>query len=315
MLLFHSSIRKEMARNFGATVVVMTTIVITVLLVRTLGLATDGTIDPSDAIIAMAYTVLGNAPTILALSLFIAIVSTLSRMQRDQELVIWYSSGQGLGDLVLPLFRFAWPVLLTITALLIFAWPWAHSQSQSLRDRFESRGDLERVAPGQFQSSADGSDVFFVDKSSAGAKIASDVFIAQTNQRRQTLTHSRSGAVQTYGPDRFLVLSLGQSFENELDNSGFKMRDFEQYIALIGSSADGLIGKYQDFIEKHRLPELLARKKAWSAGQTETFDLLRGLIAYSDDVSNAFIHRITAMDSEWKNNAFMHGFPAMPHLL
>jgi hypothetical protein len=78
--------------------------------------------------------------------------------------------------------------------------------------------------------------------------------------------------------------------------------------------AVGLIGKYQDFVEMHRLPELMARKKAWSAAQTETFDLLRGLINYSDDVSNAFIHRITAMDSEWKNDTFMHGLPPPPHL-
>ncbi len=77
----------------------------------------------------------------------------------------------------------------------------------------------------------------------------------------------------------------------------------------------GLIGKYQDFVEAHRLPELLARKKAWSAAQIETFDLLRGMIDYSDGVSNAFIHRITAMDSEWKNDAFMHGLPPMPHLI
>ena len=77
----------------------------------------------------------------------------------------------------------------------------------------------------------------------------------------------------------------------------------------------GLIGKYQDFVEAHRLPELLAHKKAWSAAQTETFELLRGLIDYSDDMSNAFIHRVTAMDSEWKNDAFMHALPPMPHLL
>ena len=77
----------------------------------------------------------------------------------------------------------------------------------------------------------------------------------------------------------------------------------------------GLIGKYQDFVEEHRLPVLLARKKVWSAAQTETFDLLRGLIDYSDDVSNAFVHRITAMDSEWKNDTFMHALPPMPHLL
>lgn len=113
--------------------------------------------------------------------------------------------------------------------------------------------------------------------------------------------------------------------EKSLKADGFRQRARGIDYRFSDSKADpgiqladvavGLIGKYQDFVEEHRLPELLARKKAWNAAQTETFDLLRGLIDYSDDVSNAFIHRITAMDSEWKNNAFMHDLPAMPHLL
>lgn len=113
--------------------------------------------------------------------------------------------------------------------------------------------------------------------------------------------------------------------EKSLNADGFKQRAQGIDYRFSDSKADpgiqladvtvGLIGKYQDFIEEHRLPELLTRRNAWSAAQTETFELLRGLIDYSDDVSNAFIHRITAMDSEWKNNTFMHGLPAMPHLL
>lgn len=113
--------------------------------------------------------------------------------------------------------------------------------------------------------------------------------------------------------------------EKSLNAGGFKQRAQGIDYRFSDSKADpgiqladvvvGLIGKYQDFVEEHRLPELLARKKYWSARQTETFDLLRGLIDYSDDVSNAFIHRITAMDSEWKNDSFMHDIAPMPHLL
>lgn len=113
--------------------------------------------------------------------------------------------------------------------------------------------------------------------------------------------------------------------EKSLNADGFKQRAQGIDYRFSDSKADpgiqladvvvGLIGKYQDFVEEHRLPELLARKKGWSATQTETFALLRGLIDYSDDISNAFIHRITAMDSEWKNNSFMHDMPPMPHLL
>jgi lipopolysaccharide export system permease protein len=71
-------------------------------------------VNPQEVFLVMAYTVLGYMPTILSLSLFIAIVGTLSRMYRDSEMVIWFSSGRGLMDFVKPLFRFAWPVLILI---------------------------------------------------------------------------------------------------------------------------------------------------------------------------------------------------------
>ena len=113
--------------------------------------------------------------------------------------------------------------------------------------------------------------------------------------------------------------------ENTLNTEGFRQRALGIVYRFSDSKADpgiqladvvvGLIGKYQDFVEKHRLPELLARQKRWGAAQSQTFGLLRGLIDYSDTVSNAFLHRITSMDSEWKNDTFMHGLPPMPHLL
>lgn len=113
--------------------------------------------------------------------------------------------------------------------------------------------------------------------------------------------------------------------EETLNVDGFKQRAQGIDYRFSDSKADpgiqladvtvGLIGKYQDFVEEHRLPELLARQKAWSAAQSETFRLLRGVIDYSDAVSNAFVHRITAMDSEWKNDTFMHGLPPKRHLL
>jgi lipopolysaccharide export system permease protein len=79
--------------------VVLVTIVMTMMLIRTLGLAAKGSVNPQEVMMVMAYTVLGYLPTILSLSLFIAIVGTLSRMYRDSEMVIWFSSRPGPGRL------------------------------------------------------------------------------------------------------------------------------------------------------------------------------------------------------------------------
>ncbi|RZI89044.1 MAG: LPS export ABC transporter permease LptF [Variovorax sp.] len=238
-MLFHSSLRKELSRTFGATLVVLVTIVMTMMLIRTLGLAAKGSVNPSEVFLVMSYTVLGYLPTILSLSLFIAIVGTLSRMYRDSEMVIWFSSGRGLADFVRPLFRFAWPVLMLITVLALVGWPWANSQTHGMRDQYERRSDIERVAPGEFVESAGRMRVFFVDKDTPDGTTASNVFISSIERNRQIVTSARSGHMEYIDNARFLLLTNGQRLERPLDKSSLKISEFQTYGARAGGTAAG----------------------------------------------------------------------------
>jgi lipopolysaccharide export system permease protein len=240
-MLFHSTLRKELARSFGATLVVLVTIVMTMTLIRTLSQASRGSVNPQEVLMVMGYTVLGFLPPILTLSLFVAIVGTLSRMYRDSEMVIWFASGRGLSSFVRPLFTFAWPVLLAIAALALVIWPWANQQTQELKDRYGRRGDLERVAPGQFQESASGRRVFFLDKDTPDNKSGKNIFIASVENHRETVTSARGGSVETIGDNQFLLLSNGQRLENSLRNEGLRISEFEQYGNRVDSGRLGAL--------------------------------------------------------------------------
>ena len=163
-MLFHSSVRKELSRTFGASLVVLITVVMTMMLIRVLFLANKGRVNPTDVLLVMGYFVLGHLSTILTLCLFIAIVVALSRMHSDSEMVIWNASGRGLTGFISPLVSFAWPVCLGIAVLALFVWPWSNEQAENMRTKFEQRSDLDRIAPGTFQESANGSRVFFIEK-------------------------------------------------------------------------------------------------------------------------------------------------------
>lgn len=238
-MLFHSSVRKELARSFGATLVVLVTIVMTMVLIRTLGQASRGSVNPSDVMRVMGYTVLGYLPTVLSLSLFIAIVGSLSRMYRDSETVIWFTAGRGLAGFLGPLFRFAWPILLVIAVLVLGAWPWANRQTQDMRERYASRGDIERIAPGQFQESSSGDRVFFVDKDTVDGSTGSNVFISANERGRQSVTSARSGRVETIGEERFLMLRSGQRLESTDGKPELKISEFEEYGVQIGGRSIG----------------------------------------------------------------------------
>lgn len=238
-MLFQSSLRKELSRSFGATFVVLFTIVVTMMLIRTLRLAAKGSVNPSEVFLVLAYTSLGYLPTILSLCLFIAIVGTLSRMYTESEMVIWFSAGQGLGAFVRPLFQFSWPILILIAALALVGWPWANSQTQGMRDRYQARGDIDRVAPGEFQESPGRNRVFFIDKDTADGTTANNIFVTEVERDTQIVTSAQTGRIESIENSRYLMLRNGQRLERPLDRSELQISEFEVYGARLGASAKG----------------------------------------------------------------------------
>jgi lipopolysaccharide export system permease protein len=236
-MLFHSSIRKELARSFAATLVVLFTIVLTMLLIRTLGLASQGSVNPEEIMLVLGYTVLGRMPTILTLALFVATVFTLSRLYRDSEMIIWFASGRSLGGFLAPVLRFSWPILAAITLMSLLVWPWANGQIDELRIRFERRGDLERVTPGQFQESSSRRRVFFIDKDTADGTEGRNVFVSSTEpDGSESIISARSGRIEWITGQQYLLLSNGQRLETGA-NQRLQISEFEEYGIQVGANA------------------------------------------------------------------------------
>jgi lipopolysaccharide export system permease protein len=270
-MLFHSSIRKELARSFGATLVVLVTVVVTMTLIRTLGEAGRGIFNPADVMIIMGYIVLADMPTILSMCLFLSVLSVLTRMFRDSEMVIWFGSGRGLTALIKPLFLFAWPILVVIAVLAFLILPWSFGRIEDLRDRYEKRGDIARIEPGKFQESANGERVFFIEKDAAGTQAGSNVFIATHKNDKETITSARSGRIEIINNEKFLVLENGQRLEKTANKPDLTVAVFKTYAAQVDAD-DQSARSFVPYSAKSTLELLSTPSKAhwaelsWRAG-------------------------------------------------
>jgi lipopolysaccharide export system permease protein len=150
-------------------------------------------------------------------------------MYLESEMVIWLVSGRGLRSLLSPMLRFAWPTFLAVGVLVLWVWPWSNQQTAELRDRFQRRGDLERVAPGQFQESANGLRVFFIDKESAELKEGKNVFISSSEHGKQSVTSAQRGHIESIQDEQFLILNQGQRLEQSHTTTDLKISDFKEY--------------------------------------------------------------------------------------
>ena len=247
-MLFDSTVRKELAQSFGVTLVVIFTIVLTSMLIKTLGQAAGGNVAPQDVLLLMGYAALSYLSTILTLSLFLAVCFTLGRMYRESEMAIWFASGIPLTRFIRPVLRMAWPVMGVIVVLELIVWPWGNQNSAQLRDHYEKRSDLSRVAPGQFQTSRDGSRVFFIERDSEDGRTGRNVFILAQQPGHESITTSSRGhiaqAQDGQTSDRFLVLDRGQRNETNTKTDQKTVARFQQYKVLadsqVMSSADNL---------------------------------------------------------------------------
>lgn len=236
-MLFDTTVRRELARGFGATLVVILTIVLTMFLIRTVGQAAGGAIAPQDVVLLLGYVALGHLPTMLALSLFVAIVVTLGRMYRDSEMAVWFASGLSLSRFVRPVLHTSWPVLVVVALLLLFVWPWGNRSSLEMRDRYQQRSDLSRVAPGVFQTSSDGRRVFFIERETEDSIDARNVFILIQQDRGESVTSARSGRIEAEGGDRYLVLERGQRNDTDTQSGERTLASFDSYRVLASERA------------------------------------------------------------------------------
>lgn len=237
-MLFDSSLRRELWRGFVGTLVVLLTVVLTMVLIRVLGQAAKGNVAVTDVSLLLGYTMIGQLPTLISLALFVACVSVLNRLHRDSEMVVWQSSGVRLLRLLRPLWQLAWPVLVALALLVLVARPWGQQQTQVLRERFERRSDIARVAPGQFQSSADGRRVFFIDSHSDTERTGRNVFIVVTGDTQESVVTAREGRLETRQGLRYLDLQQGERVETDLGSGEKSRARFESASILIGDAPD-----------------------------------------------------------------------------
>ena len=125
MQIFRQSLVREFAATAVAAFVVLLGITITTQLVRFLGLAAGGSITFSGVFALLAFTSFSYLPVLLSLTLFIAVLMSLTRCYRDSEMIVWFSSGLSLTAWIRPVLSFAVPIVIVIALLSLLLSPWA----------------------------------------------------------------------------------------------------------------------------------------------------------------------------------------------
>ncbi len=234
MKIFHRSLVRECTGTAMATFIVLVGITVATQLVRFLGLAAGGSITFTGVFALLAYTSFNYLPVLLSLTLFIAVLMTLTRSYRDSEMTVWLGAGLSLTAWIRPVLMFAAPVVVLIALLSLLLSPWAITKSDEFRNYMDNRDDVSQVTPGVFRESRQNERVFFVDNVNEGDNVVANVFVSSTQHQKTGVMVANRGFLQTReNGDRFLVLLNGRRYEGVAGTSEFKISEFERYAMRI----------------------------------------------------------------------------------
>ena len=235
-MIFRKSLLRELVAVAAATFLVLLGISLTTQIVRLLGQAASGNITSESVIALLGFSVVNYLPVLLSLTLFIAVLLTLSRSYRDSEMVVWFSSGVGLTEWVRPVLSFAAPLVLMIAVLSLTLTPWAVSMSEELRRQVEGRDDVAAISPGVFRESRQADRVYFVEEVPGEQNVVANVFASSSQLGKQGVMVAARGFQETAeNGDRFLVLTNGRRYEGEPGTAEYKIYQFERYAMRIES--------------------------------------------------------------------------------
>ena len=229
-MIFERAARREFAQAAAGISIVLLAIVTSIQLIRLLKEAAGGEIAAEGVLALLGFGLVRYLPMLLTLTLFVAVLLPLSRMYRDSEMVVWFSSGMPLTDWLKPVLRFALPMAVAIGMLSLVLAPWANLAQGNYQAALSARSELSSVSPGAFKEVRKGRQVYFVERMDGDVGRVGNVFVASMQDGKLGVVMSDSGS-QEIGEngDRFLVLERGRRYEVEPGSAAFKVMDFERY--------------------------------------------------------------------------------------
>ena len=259
-MLFKSSLTRELFFTALSTILILSGIVVAQRAVYIFRLAAKGII-PNDTVdTILVFNLLKHLPLLLSLTIFLAILLTLSRWYRDSEMIVWFSAGLSLHNLVKPILIFSLPIIILIGSLSFFISPWAVQKSEEFKSGLKNRDELATIAPGSFKESKSNNRIFYVEGFSDLGSSVNNIFVQSTqNGKLGVIVSSKGKRVINKNGENYIVMKDGKRYEGQVDSNEFSTTKFSEYGILIEKDVPNLVavGASAGILEAKSTMELL----------------------------------------------------------
>ena len=205
----------------------------------------------------VGFNMLRDVPIILTLSLFLAIIISISQIYKNSEAVVMNSMGIGDRNFV----YFIQPIVILsfilVFILTIYVVPWAKQQKSFAEDETVNASEFSFISEGKFESFKNGEIVFYASESSLidsdGEQNMEEVFIFVLNKNSPIIVLANEATKYTDSESESIYLRLkdGVRYEGLPGNQNSNILDFELYdLEIVSGEIQKSLSNFSEIEEK-----------------------------------------------------------------
>ena len=183
----------------------------------------------------VSFNMIRDVPLILTLSLFLAIVVTISRLYKNSEAIVMNSLGLGDKHFIVFIQPLVIASFLIIFFLTIYAVPWAKQQKNIMEEETSNASEFSFITEGEFEQFKKGEIVFYTSESktldTVGAQNMEEIFIYASDNGKPVIVLA-SEAIKYIDPQSnsiYLRLKDGVRYEGIPSNENKNILNFDLY--------------------------------------------------------------------------------------
>lgn len=231
------TIAAEAAATMAAALSVLVLIIVSKRFLRILAKAIEGEVSGETIFLLLGLKITSAAISLLPSAAFLAVLMTLGRMYRDNEMPVLAAAGVGAARLYRAVLTFILPVLAVAWLLALNVLPWTEQQTRKLYEIEEKTADIRGIKEGKFSESSDGGTVFYVEEYKERERMR-NIFVQSREHGKLGIVSSDSGYLKVAdNGDQFIVLQKGTRYDGIPGTASFIVTEFEEYGVKIKGKA------------------------------------------------------------------------------
>jgi lipopolysaccharide export system permease protein len=226
----------DLCRTFMSVLSVIVVILVSRKFISILADAVEGKISNQTVLGILGLKTLLVTVSFFPVAIFIAVLTVLGRMYRDQEMAALSSAGVGVGRLYRGVFMLVLPLMLLAGYLSMVSAPWAEGQIDYLVRKDERTADIRGISAGRFAEYSQGDLVFYTETMEKDGTMH-EIFVQDRESKTTGVVSAESGEIKELPGGVYLILKDGERLQGIPGKADWVIERFAEYAIRLEESS------------------------------------------------------------------------------